>query len=43
MKTKVIYAFHILLVLALAWGLGYSVARGQNAAHHPLSRRRKRR
>jgi hypothetical protein len=30
MKTKVIYAFHILLVVMLAWGLGYSVARGQD-------------
>ncbi len=29
MKTKVIYAFHILLVVAAAWGLGFSVAKGQ--------------
>jgi len=29
MKTKVIFAFHILLVVAAAWGLGFSVARGQ--------------
>jgi pectin methylesterase-like acyl-CoA thioesterase len=29
MKSKVIYVFHIILVVMLAWGLGYSVARGQ--------------
>jgi hypothetical protein len=29
MKNKVIYAFHIFLVVAAAWGLGYRVARGQ--------------
>ncbi len=29
MKTKVIYAFHILLVVAAAWGVGFSVAKGQ--------------
>jgi len=29
MKTKVIYAFHIFLVVAAAWGLGFSVAKGQ--------------
>ena len=29
MKTKAIYAFHILLVVAAAWGMGYSVAKGQ--------------
>jgi hypothetical protein len=29
MKSKAMYAFHILLVVVLAWGLGYSVARGQ--------------
>ena len=29
MKTKGIYAFHIFLVVAAAWGLGFSVAKGQ--------------
>ena len=35
MKSKAINAFHILLVVGLAWGLGYSVARGQEGPSSP--------
>jgi hypothetical protein len=32
MKTKLLYTIHIILAVLLAWGLGYSVARGQEGA-----------